>query len=358
MESEAGGYFLTGCMYLNTVASGLTAENLDTDAPDPHYCRYPRLLGDVGGTNARFAWAQSVGSPLSDIVTYPCINTPTLEAALKAYLSSHQTTQPIYCALGIANPIVGDLVQMTNHHWSFSISALQKSLGFRQLLVINDFSALALSLPSLRQEDLQQVGGGKAVSGAPLALLGPGTGLGVSGLMVASGSVEAINGEGGHVSLAANNEFESAIVQRLQKRFGHASAERALSGPGLVNLYRAVCDISDAVAEDLLPSEVTKFALRKSNAECIQALQLFFAFLGSVAGNLALTLGARGGVYLGGGILPRLLDELHASMFRQRFESKGRFQSYLSEIPTFVIDAVDPPALIGASAALDRAGQR
>jgi glucokinase len=315
---------------------------------------YPRLLGDIGGTNARFAWAQSVGSPLSDIVTYPCIKYPTLEAALREYLSSQRTSQPIHCALGIANPIVGDQVKMTNHHWSFSISALQKSLGLQRLLVINDFTALALSLPLLRQHDLRKVGHGNAVSGAPLALLGPGTGLGVSGLMMKGDIVEAINGEGGHVSLAASDEFESTVVQRLQKRFGHASAERAVSGPGLVNLYRAVCEVSGTVAESFLPSEVAEFAQKKSNAECVQALQLFFAFLGSVAGNLALTLGARGGVYLGGGILPRLLDELQVSMFRQRFEGKGRFQNYLSEIPTYVIDTVDSPALLGASVALDR----
>jgi glucokinase len=321
------------------------ALNLDT---------YPRLLGDIGGTNARFAWAESVGAQLSDIVTYPCANYSTLEAALKEYLSAHQTTQPLHCALGIANPITGDQVKMTNHHWSFSISAMKKSLNVKHLLVINDFAALALSLPHLHQDDLRQIGPGAAFADAPLALLGPGTGLGVSGLVMAGSAVEVINGEGGHVSLAACDEFESAIVQRLQKRFGHASAERALSGPGLVNLYRAVCDISGAVAEELLPSEVSAFAQQKSNEECIQALQLFFAFLGNVAGNLALTLGARGGVYLGGGILPRLLDELRASLFRQRFESKGRFQSYLSEIPTIVIDTADSPALIGASAALDR----
>jgi glucokinase len=314
---------------------------------------FPRLLGDIGGTNARFALQTGVDACLGQVVTYPCADFASLEDAIRHYLAEHESAQHLYCALGIANPILGDHVQMTNHHWSFSISKMQKALGFVRLVVINDFTALALSLPSLGKDDLRQVGPGSVVVGAPIALIGPGTGLGVSGLLTAASTIQAINGEGGHVTLSACDEFEFEVVQNLQRHFGHASAERALSGPGLVNLYRAVCELSNVAIIELEPFQIVEAAKAKANQQCAQALDLFFSFLGSVAGNLALTLGARGGVYLGGGILPKLLTELHESTFRQRFESKGRFKNYLCAIPTFVIDSPTSPALIGASAALD-----
>jgi glucokinase len=317
---------------------------------------FPRLLGDIGGTNARFAIQTHALAVPSHEACFACADFASLEVAVKHYLSTHKPIKPLYCALGIANPILGDHVQMTNHHWSFSISQMQNTLGFQRLIVLNDFTALALSLPLLSKDHLQQVGTGNSVAGAPVALIGPGTGLGVSGLLTSGSTTQAIGGEGGHVTLSACDEFEFAIIQNLQKRFGHASAERALSGPGLVNLYRAVCELKKVASVailDLEPFQIVELAKEKSNPQCAQALELFFSFLGSVAGNLALTLGARGGVYLGGGILPKLLDELQASAFRQRFESKGRFQNYLRTIPTFVIDSPISPALIGASVALD-----
>jgi glucokinase len=313
---------------------------------------FPQLLGDIGGTHARFALRMAAGSAPNHVVSLPCADFASLEHAIRHFLSAHQSIRPVYCALGIANPILGDHVQMTNHHWSFSISAMQQVLGFKRFVVINDFTALALSLPCLSKDALRQIGSGTVVAGAPIALIGPGTGLGVSGLLTSGSTIQAISGEGGHVTLSACDEFEFAIIQNLQKRFGHASAERALSGPGLVNLYNATCELANVAAIELEPSQIVELAQKHANHQCVQAVELFFSFLGSVAGNLALTLGARGGVYLGGGILPKLLDELQASAFRQRFESKGRFQNYLSMIPTFVIDSPISPALIGASVAL------
>jgi glucokinase len=316
---------------------------------------FPRLLGDIGGTNARFAWQGSAGSQISQVQSYPCTNFRTLEAAIKHYLSTQKFAQAIHCALGIANPITGDYVQMTNHHWSFSIAEMKKSLAFKRLLVINDFAALALSLPSLGKNDLVQIGQGNSVEGAPIALVGPGTGLGVSGLLMSGSAIHPISGEGGHVTLAASDDFDANIIGILQTKFGHASAERALSGPGLVNLYRAICELANLPALELASAQIITHAKEKSNPQCVQALQMFFSFLGNVAGNLALTLGARGGVYIGGGIVPRVLTELQESSFRQRFENKGRFQSYLSDIQTFVINSAVSPALIGASVALDQA---
>lgn len=319
---------------------------------------FPRLLGDVGGTHARFAWQANATAAVSSISSYRCDQHHTLLGAIRHYLAEHGKPPPRAGAIGIANPVTGDAVRMTNHHWSFSISELQRELGLQRLLVINDFTALALSLPALMPDDLRPIGGGQAVAGAARALIGPGTGLGVSGLLpAADGAGVPIHGEGGHVTLAPDNELESAVVLVLKKRFGHASAERALSGPGLVNLYGALCEVQGQTAEPLEPADVIERSRAgQPDAPCVAAVELFCALLGSTAGNLALTLGARGGVYIGGGIAPRILKELERSAFRQRFESKGRFRDYLAAIPTCVIDAAVSPAFLGAARALDQAG--
>ncbi|MEJ6007485.1 glucokinase [Paucibacter sp. AS339] len=320
---------------------------------------YPRLLGDIGGTNARFAWAESASGPVARCVNYRCADYPTIADAISSYVSEHAPTRPQAAALGIANPIDGDQVRMTNGNWSFSIQALKRDMGVQRLSVVNDFTALALALPSLEASQLHALEGGSSVAGEPLAVLGAGTGLGVAGLLpLPHGAWRPLSGEGGHASLAGQDAFEDAVIARLRLRFGHVSAERALSGPGLVNLYQACAEIavnaSHAVhgAPDLTPPEVLLRA-EQGDPLAAQAIGLFCSFLGSVAGNLALTLGARGGVYIGGGVAPRLLKELRQSNFRARFEGKGRFADYLAAIPCFVIDAAVSPALDGASRALD-----
>lgn len=316
---------------------------------------FPRLVGDIGGTNARLAWHAAADTGLVDVVALPCAAHASLEAAMRHYLATLGREAPRWCAIGIANPIVGDQVRMTNHDWTFSIEGMRRSLGFERFLVINDFTALALALPALLPNELRQVGPGQAVPHAPLGLLGPGTGLGVSGLLPAHGGQRAIpiNGEGGHVTLAAADALEEAVVRRLRERFGHASAERALSGPGLVNLHEAVCHVQGVEPPALDPAGITARAASEPDGPCGTTLDLFFAFLGTTAGNLALSLGARGGMYIGGGIVPRLADRTDRSPFRERFEAKGRFRAYLQDIPTFVLQAGVSPALIGASRALD-----
>jgi glucokinase len=314
-----------------------------------------RLLGDVGGTNARFAWQDDAGAPLRDIATLPTADHPTLADAITAYLQRLGRAAPPWCAIGIANPITGDRIQMTNSHWAFSISAMRQALGFERLVVINDFTALALALPDLQASELRQLGGGAPVPGAPMALIGPGTGLGVSGLIAgdAPGRWLPLQGEGGHVTLAASTAREAAVLQVLRDEFGHASAERAISGQGLEALYAAVCKL-DAVAGfvPLPAAEVSQRALAGRDAQCVEVLDLFCGFLGSVAGNLALTLGAVGGVYIGGGIVPRLGDAFTRSRFRAAFEDKGRFRGYLEGIPVFLIHTKVSPALLGAARAL------
>jgi glucokinase len=316
---------------------------------------YPRLVGDIGGTNARFAWIASAGAPLTDIATLPAAAHASLLDAIREYLRRHGKSGPRWCAIGIANPIVGDQVQMTNHHWAFSISAMQRELGLERFLVINDFTALALSLTVLQPAELRKVGGGRVVAGAPMGLLGPGTGLGVSGLLPADSGHRAIpiNGEGGHVTLPATTDREEQVVAALRRRFGHASAERAVSGQGIVNLYQALCELAGRAPESWQAAEITQRGQEGSDALCVEVLDLFFAFLGAVAGNLALSLGTRGGMYIGGGIVPRLGDAIERSRFRQCFESKGRLSPYVQAIATFVVDARMSPALVGAARALE-----
>jgi glucokinase len=311
---------------------------------------WPRLLADIGGTNARFALETAPGV-LEDIQVLPCASHPTLEAAMRSYLAEVGSRAVAHAAIGIANPVTGDWVQMTNHHWAFSIEATRQALGLTSLIVINDFTALALSLPHLPRKELVQVGGGDAISGSPLALIGPGTGLGVSALIPSPGGYMPLAGEGGHVSFAPFDEREAAIWRYARDRHGHVSAERLLSGPGLVLIYHALAALAGEAEQDLSAADITARGLSGSCPRCRETLDAFCAMLGTAAANLALTLGARGGVYLGGGIVPRLIDYFKTSPFRPRFEDKGRFSAYLAGIPVFVINS-RYPALIGASAAL------
>ncbi|MEQ1681999.1 MAG: glucokinase [Burkholderiaceae bacterium] len=314
---------------------------------------FPRLLGDIGGTNARWAWQAGPGSAIQDVSVRACSANASLYESAAAYLAEKGHAQPAWVGIGIATPVTSDRVVMTNHTWSFSIAELKRALGAERCLVINDFTALAMSLTALAPGDLRQIGSGTAVPGATMALLGAGTGLGVSGLVPqGAGRWSAISGEGGHVTLAATDDHEAAILAVLRQRFGHVSAERVLSGAGLVNLYGALCNLNGTAERALSPSDVTGAALDSSDALCVQAVQRFTAFLGNIAGNLALTLGAHGGVYVGGGIVPRLGGHFDGVLFRGHFEAKGRFADYLKLMPTSVITAA-APALTGASNALD-----
>ena len=316
---------------------------------------FPRLLGDVGGTNARFGWQASAHTGIEHVLVLPCAAHETLEAAIRTYLELKHLPMPRAGALGIANPITGDVIRMTNHHWSFSISDMQRSLGWSQLKVINDFTALALALPSLPPEHLVQVGGTVAQAFAPKALIGAGTGLGVSGLLPTDVHDHwvPIAGEGGHVTLAAQNDTEYRVIELIRQRYGHVSAERVLSGQGLVDLYLALRQLKQEAPVDVAgAAEITAWALKDQDALALQSLDMFAGFLGAVTGDLALTLGARGGVYLGGGIVPRWLGWFESSKFREQFEAKGRFSVYLKDIPVWVINAPESPALLGAARSL------
>jgi glucokinase len=319
----------------------------------------PRLIADIGGTNARFALLD--GSVWRDELVLACADYPDVVSAIEHYLQSigaaSGAARPSEAAIAIAGPITGDIVRMTNHVWQFSAARARQSLGWRRLIMVNDFTALAMAIRHLPPHELEQVGGGRGVPGGPLALLGPGTGLGVSGLVPAGEHWIPLQGEGGHVTLSVMNEREMAVLEQLHQRFTHVSAERVVSGPGLVNLYDAVCGVEGIVPETLTPPEITRRAREGSCRMCLETLSMFCAMLGTLAGNLVLTLGATGGCYIGGGIVPSLGSFFASSHFRDRFEDKGRFADYLARVPTKVI-RTELPAFIGLATAFSSPGPR
>lgn len=298
----------------------------------------PLLVGDIGGTNARFAIMEE-GEALTRIEVLACADYPGLVEAVEAYLSKIDCEYPGAAAIAVATPLSGDVVRMTNNIWSFSIEESRNRLGLDSLLLLNDFTALAMSLPQLKHEALIRIGGGEPIEGRPLALIGPGTGLGVSALIPTTDGWFPLQTEGGHVTFAPANEREVAILQQLWLNYDHVSAERLLSGPGLVLLYQTIAALEKKAVEALTPPQVSQKGIRQECEICTDAVERFCCMLGTVAGNLALTLGAQGGVYIGGGIVPQLGDYFASSGFRQAFEHRGRFSEYLAAIPTYVITA-------------------
>src|SRR6185295_1246702 len=249
--------------------------------------------------------------------------------------------RPKRAALAVAAPILGDEVQMINIDWRFSQADLKAQLGLQRLTVCNDFAAIAWGLPHIAADDRKQIGGGTPMPRTTMAALGPGSGTGVAALVPAADSWTVVTGEGGHVSLPASTSEEQDVVALLRERFGHCSAERVLSGQGLVNLYVALGELAGRGRPTVTPEDVTRLASQREPL-ARKTLQMFFAMLGTVAGDIALTTGARGGVYIAGGIVPRLIDTLEKSEFRERFESKGRYRDYMAAIPTYVITAPLP----------------
>ena len=317
---------------------------------------WPRLLADIGGTNARMGWQTHLHGPIEHILVLPCTQYEGPAHIIQAYLKQQNLPQPDCAALGMAVPVAADEIQMTNLNWRFSIEQVRAQLGLSTLMVINDFTALALAIPDLPLSQLRPIGSAQSKASGPIALLGPGTGLGVSGLLPVTGTSSwvPLAGEGGHVTLSASNRLEYEVIETLRQRHGHVSAERVLCGKGVIDLYTALAQVQgvSAAAVDN-PAQVLQWAQQSDQALALQTIQMFCAWLATVAGDLALTLGATGGVYIGGGIMPRLGSLFDATAFRTRFEDKGRFRSYLQGIPTWLIDTPVSPALFGAARALN-----
>jgi len=301
----------------------------------------PRLLADIGATHARFA-LQCAPGVFRDVAVLRCDDFAGIVPLLRHYLLDHQDVTLHHGAFAVANPISGDYVRMTNRAWEFSTDAVRRELGLATLLIVNDFTALATALPNFARDDLMQVGPGKAVPGAVIGVLGPGTGLGVSGGIPTADGFVTLGSEGGHVNFAPFDEREFAILQYAWREWPHVSNERLISGPGMEVIYRALADRNGVDAAPRTAATIVAGALEQNDALCLETLECFCGMLGGAAANLAVTLGAFGGVYIGGGIVPRLGEWFASSPFRARFEAKGRFSDYLADIPTWVITTPNP----------------
>ncbi len=309
------------------------------------------LIADIGGTNARFALVDEGSVSPQHERTLLCANYRTLVDAVLAYMDEASQPMPETASLAIATPVSKDRIVMTNHVWDLSIEETRKTLGLKSLKVLNDYTALALALPYLGDDDYNKVGRGTAVDKQTVAVLGPGTGLGVSGAIYTGDYWLPLQSEGGHVSYGPLNHRETEVIGIIRKYHNFVSAETLVSGPGLVLLYESIAKCDGVEHELLSPEKIANKALMGTDDSAEKAVAMFCGILGSIAGNLALTLGARGGVFVGGGIMPKLGDYFDTSPFRSRFENNGRFSKYLSEIPTNVITS-KYPALIGAAVAV------
>jgi glucokinase len=312
------------------------------------------LVADIGGTNARFAVADLATLELAHAVSLRREGFPSLEAAAESYLGS-VSPRPNVAAIAVAAPVVGDTVKLTNSPWSFRRAELRAALGLDQLLVLNDFEALAHALPHLAPTDLRQVGGGVPVPEAPKVVLGPGTGLGVAGLVWSPAGWVAMASEGGHASLAVEDAREFAMLERLVRGRQRLSVEHVVSGPGLAESYRVLAEMAGHPVAPVEAPEVVRRALGGNDPCAKEALERFAIWLGRFAGDAALFFGARGGVYVGGGIAPQMVDALAAGAFRRAFEAKGRMAAYLGPVPVYVIMIGTKAALKGAAAALAKA---
>ena len=316
----------------------------------------PRLLADIGGTYARFTLETGPGE-FTQMASLRCADHADFHAAVRSYLESLNWAdggpqQIAHAAIAIANPVEGDRVRMSNYHWQFSIDEMRQRLGFDTLVVVNDFTALAMALPRLAEVDVRQVGGGQARRPSVIGLLGAGTGLGVSGLIPAGEGWIALGTEGGHVNFGPRDKREMDILKFAWQTLDHVSYERLISGPGLELIHRALAARNGVDAAPLQAPAITQRALDDGDPLCLETLEVFCGLLGTAAANLAVTLGSLGGIYIGGGIVPRLGEYFDRSPFRARFEDNGRFRDYVSAIPTFVITAQNA-TFKGASAILE-----
>lgn len=308
------------------------------------------LVGDVGGTNARFALARMVdGRPrLEHFESFPAETHPTFLDGVKAYLDGCPV-KPTGGVIAVAGPVTDGAIDLTNSPWRVSEGELQ-TLGLNPIRLINDFEALAWGAPIVPEDELASLGGpAQGDPHAAIALVGPGTGFGVSALARdAHGREMALPSEGGHACFAPGDEVEDEVLRILRRRYDRVSIERLICGPGLLNLHRALAEIDGRETHIDDPAQITAQALEDPTSPCGATLARFCAMLGAVAGDIALTTGARGGIYIAGGIAPRILPFIQASPFRRRFERKGRFQDYMAAIPTKVI-LHKHAALLGAA---------
>jgi glucokinase len=316
------------------------------------FARKRVLLGDIGATNARLALlGNGVLGPVSN---FTVADFPHIADVIRTFFVERcQSVSAHEALLAVAGPVNAGRCILTNSSWAIDPHELRREFGFAQIALCNDFEAAALSLPHLTATDLFRVGDGEALYGAPMAVLGPGTGLGVACLVLGPDAPVVLASEGGHITMSGTSPREDAIIDFLRGQFGHVSAERMVSGFGLENLYRAVVALDGLQAPERSAPEITEAGLRGGCPISAMVLELFCGMLGTIAGNVALMFGARGGVFIAGGIAPRMTDFIARSEFRSRFENKGRLRGYLQSIPTSII--VHPAAtFVGLRAVAQR----
>ncbi|WP_369959502.1 glucokinase [Pseudomonas benzenivorans] len=312
------------------------------------------LVGDIGGTNARFAlWRHE---QLESVRVLATADYPGPEAAIGAYLAELELALGAVDAvcLACAGPVGGDEFRFTNNHWRLSRAAFCRALQVRELLLVNDFSAMALGMTRLGEGERLQLCPGEPEAHRPWVVIGPGTGLGVGTLLqLADGSWLALPGEGGHVDLPIGSPREALLWQQLHAQLGHVRAEDVLSGGGLLTLYRAICALDGHAPRLHSPAEITAAALA-GDAVALQVIEQFCCWLGRAAGNLVLSLGGRGGVYIVGGVVPRFAELFRASGFARCLRDKGVMSGYFEGIPAWLVTA-EYPGLMGAGVALQQA---
>lgn len=322
------------------------------------------LIADIGGTNARFALTPirkiAPGEALklteADLIAPTALNGAeydTIADAIEAYLAGPAADypRPEHSVMAIACPTDQDQITMTNHTWAFKVSELKAALGFQTLNFINDYNALANAIPQLDADGLIKVGPGEAVAGKPIAVTGPGTGLGLAALAFNDNEPVTLETEGGHAHFAPTDEVEIGILQYLLTQHDRVSNERLISGMGLENIYKALSSMAGTPDAKSAP-DISSAALDGSDDRCVEALARFCAILGSYAGDVALTIGAKGGVFITGGIVPRFIDFFKQSEFRARFEDKARLAGFVESIPTYVVVS-GQPGLLGSAAVLN-----
>jgi glucokinase len=310
------------------------------------------LIGDIGGTNARFALADTHSPGFYNKRTFQCADFLTADLAIKNYLELIEAPRPDIICIAAAGPIVDGNVRFTNNSWSLDVAELESDFDGARVHLLNDFEASAYSLPYLRKGDCLQIGSSPRTdlskADYSIAVTGPGTGLGAAGLLKRNGKIYPIVSEGGHVGFAPETHIQMEILTQLRNEYDRVSDERLLSGPGIVNIYHALGRIRGERVTHTSAAEVFSLALTGNDATAAEAIQVFFEVLGQVAGNLALSLGATDGIFIGGGIVTRNPALIVSSRFRSGFEQKGRYRSIMEDIPTHLI-LHSQPGLLGSS---------
>lgn len=317
------------------------------------------LISDVGGTNIRIALVD--GLVISEIECFKCGDYPSLEAVVAHYVKKKRGELKrfniVNACFGIAGPVVGKTLKMTNLGWSFSIESLKAALGFNHISFINDYTAIALSVPQLNQQQRLIIHQGQDNPDAPRIVCGPGTGLGLAQLIKVDGYFECLSGEGGHVEFAPANQRQIKLLGTLMTKFERVSVERLLSGQGVVNIYQALAFIDGKDPQAFDASQISQGFINRSDSLSIETMEIFYQVLAQFVGNMVLTTGAFGGVYIAGGIMPRIIDYIDNDKFIQAYSHKGRFSDYVLQAPVYLITE-SQPGLIGASVYLSQQKQK